>query len=91
MEVIAINFWDILLDEKKYKNILIYGTSYKTTLMGSIPSRMRFDRIDGFIKIYDGIRCLVWFSFLYDEICNRIKYFISEKSRITDSINYNFA
>ena len=26
-----------------------------------------------------------------DEICDRIKYLISEKSGITDSINHNFA
>ena len=31
------------------------------------------------------------FKFLYDEICNRIKYLISEKSGTTDSIYYNFA
>ena len=59
--------------------------------MGSIPLRIRFDKIDGFIKIYDGIRYLVLFSYSYDEICNRIKYLISEKSGITNSINYNFA
>ena len=59
--------------------------------MGSIPLRIRFDKIDRFIIIYDGIRYLVLFSYLYDEICNRIKYLISEKSGITDSINYNLA
>ena len=36
------------------------------------------------------------FSYLYDEICNRIKYLISKIvviiiSGITDSINHNFA
>ena len=30
---------------------------------------------------------IVLFSYSYDEICNRIKYLISEKSGITDSIN----
>ena len=59
--------------KKKYENILIHDISYKTTFMGSIPLRIRFDKIDGFIKIYDGIRYLVLFSYLYDEICNRIK------------------
>ena len=29
MEIIDIRFRDILLDEKKYRNILIYGISYK--------------------------------------------------------------
>ena len=39
------------------------------------PLRIRFDEIDGFIKIYDGIRYLVLFaSVLYNEIYNRIKY-----------------
>ena len=47
--------------------------------MGSIPLRIRFDETDGFIKIDDGIRYLVLFSYLYDEICNRTKYLMSEK------------
>ena len=59
--------------------------------MGSIPLCIRFDKIDGCIKIYDGIRYLVLFSYLYDEICNRIKYLTSEKSGIADSIDSNFA
>ena len=52
--------------------------------MGSIPLNIRFDTIVGFIKIYDGIRYLVLFSYLHDKICNRIKYLVSEKSGITD-------
>ena len=52
--------------------------------MGSIPLRIRFDEIDGFIKVYDGIRYLVSFSnSWYDTIC--------DKSGITDSIYHNFA
>ena len=30
--------------------------------MGSIPLRIRYDKIDGFIKIYDGFRYLVIFG-----------------------------
>ena len=59
---------NILLDKKSYKtykNILIYDIqiiiSYKT-FMGSIPLRIRYDKIDGFIKIYDGFRYLVIFG-----------------------------
>ena len=85
------NFRNILFDEKICKNILIYGISCRSTFMGSIPFGIRFDEIDGFIKIYDGIRYLVLFSYLYDEICNRIKYLTSEKSGIADSIDSNFA
>ena len=38
------------------------------------------------MNIYDGIRYLVLFSYLY-EVCNRTRYVINEKSGITDSIN----
>ena len=91
MGIINLNFRNILFDEKICKNILIYGISCHSTFMGSIPFGIRFDEIDGFIKIYDGIRYLVLFSYLYDEICNRIKYLTSEKSGIADSIDSNFA
>ena len=58
MRIEDINFNNILLDKKSYKtykNILIYDILYKT-FMGSKPLRIRFDEIDEFIKIYDGIR-----------------------------------
>ena len=61
MRVRDIDFSNILLDEKSYKtqeNILIYGISCKT-FMGSIPLWISFNKIDGFIKIYDGIGYLV--------------------------------
>ena len=49
--------------------------------MGSKPLYIRFDEIDGSIKIYDGIRYLVLFglygSGLYDASYNR--YLISEQ------------
>ena len=50
MRVIDINPRDILSDEKKYKNISIYDISCKT-FMGSMPLRIRFNKIDGFIII----------------------------------------
>ena len=60
--------------------------------MGSISLRIGFHEIDGFIKIYDEIRYLVLFgSWWYDEIYDRIKYLISEKCSNTDSTNHNFA
>ena len=59
--------------------------------MDSVPLHIRFDETDGFIKIYDGIRYLVLFNHrLYDKIFDRIKYLISEKCGITESINHNF-
>ena len=53
--------------------------------------RIRYDRIDGFIKIHNNIKYLVLFDEWCEKICDRIKYLISEKSGITDSINHNVA
>ena len=55
------DFDNILLDEKSYENILNYEISYKT-LIGSKPLRVRFDKVHGFIRVYDGARYLVLFS-----------------------------
>ena len=42
------------------------------------------------LLIYDGTRYLIISGHSWlDEICGSIKYLISEKSSITDSINYN--
>ena len=51
-------FDNILLDEKPYENILVYSISYKT-LIGAKLLHIRFDKVDGFIKIFDGTRYLV--------------------------------
>ena len=63
------DFSCILLDEKlykeKHKNISIYDISYKTSTVAN-PLCIRYDNIDGFIKIYNKI---------YDSI----KYLISKK------------
>ena len=60
---------NILLDKKVYENISIYDISYKT-FMGSNLLRIWLDKIDGFTKIYDGIRYLVLLCHnWYDEIC----------------------
>ena len=53
---------------------------------------IRFDKTDGFIRIYDGITYLVLFGpENYDAIYNRIRYFISLKSSITYVFSHNYA
>ena len=82
---------NILIDEKSHGNILIYDISYKT-LIDPKPLRIRFDKTDGFIRIYDGARYLKLFgSEEYDAIYNRIRYFISLKSSITCLFSHYFA
>ena len=48
------NLDNILIDEKSHKNILVYDISYKT-LVGAKPLRIKFDKIDGFSRVYDGL------------------------------------
>ena len=43
---------NILTDEKSHENILIYSISYKT-LIASKLLRIRLDKIDRFIRIYN--------------------------------------
>ena len=54
--------------------------------------RIRFDKINWFIRVWDGeFRYLVLLEYgLFDKVCDKIKYLISEISGITDSINHNF-
>ena len=62
---------NILIDEKLHKNILIYDISYKA-FIGSKPFRIRFYKIDTFIRIYDRTRYLILFySEKYDVIYDR--------------------
>ena len=82
---------NILKDEKSYKNILSYNISYKS-LSDYKPFRIRVDKIDVFIRVYDGTRYLVLFgSEKYDSIYDRIRYLISVKSDITSIISHNYA
>ena len=48
---------DILIDENSHRNTLIYDISYKT-LIGWKLLCIRFDKTDGFIRIYDATRHL---------------------------------
>ena len=68
------NLDNILIDEKSYENILVYKISYKT-LIDAKPLHIRFDKIDGFIRVHDGTRYLVLFGGeKHDFIYNRIRY-----------------
>ena len=71
--------------------ISVYEISYKTST-GAKPLRIRFDKIN---EIYCGswteTKHLVLFEYgLFQKIRIKIKYVISKKSRIKNSINHNF-
>ena len=44
------NLDNILIDEKSYENLSVYNILYKT-LIDTKPLRIRFDKIDGFIRV----------------------------------------
>ena len=74
---------NILIDKKSHENILIYEISYKN-LIDSKPLRIRFDKIDGFIKIYYESKYLLLLGpEKYDAIYDSIRYLIGLKSGST--------
>ena len=89
--VAKINFSNFSLNEKLNENISVYNISYKTPT-GPSPLRISFDKIDWFtIHLHVKIKHLVLFDYgLIHKICGKIKYLVSKKSGITNSINYNF-
>ena len=53
---------------------------------------VRFDKLDGFVRVYNGTRYLVLFGCeKYDTIYNKIRYLIIEKSGIKFVISHNYA
>ena len=57
MKVEGINVQNILLEEKSYEIISVYNILYKE-FMDTKLLRIRFNKLDEIIEIYDGIRCL---------------------------------
>ena len=50
------------MHEKSYENILDDKISYKF-LIGTKPLRTRLDKVEGFIRVYDGTRYLVYLQY----------------------------
>ena len=93
-DIIKIQDFDlgsILMEKKSCKNILVYNICYKS-LIDYKPLRTKFDKIGGFIRVYDGTRYLVLFgSKNYDSIYDKVRYFISVKSGIRYIIYHKYA
>ena len=50
-----LNLDNILINENSNENILFYNISYEN-LISTKPLRIRFDKIDEYIRVYDGIK-----------------------------------
>ena len=55
-----LDFDNILIDDKSNKNILIYNILYKN-LIGGTPSRIRFNKVNEFIRVSDITRYFTFF------------------------------
>ena len=52
----------------------------------------RLDKVDGFVRAYNGTRCLVLFGpEKYDASCNKIRYLVSQKTSIIYVFSRNYA
>ena len=88
---VLIFFYDIIkLEDFDLDNILINQNHIKIFwyitfhLFSPKPLRIRFDKIDGFIRIYDATRYLISLGpEKFDVSYNRLSYLISLKSGIT--------
>ena len=86
------NLDNILIDEKSCEKNLFHNLILVYSYKGAEPFRIRFGKIDGFIRVYDGATYLVLFSAeRFDIICDRIRYLAGVKSGITYVISHNYA
>ena len=61
-------------------------------MIGAKPLRIRLNKADGFIRVYDGTRYLVLFGGeAFDFIYNRIRYIKGVRKDITYVFSHNFA
>ena len=83
-------YFDILINENHAK--MFWLLTFHTTLIGAKPLRIRFDKVDGFIKDYNGTRYIVLFGLEEcDVIYNGIRYLVRQKSGIKNVFDYNYA
>ena len=61
---------------------MIYDISCKT-LIGAKPLRIKFDKVDGSLRVYDDYRYLVLLApEKYDAICILIRYILSKEGAL---------
>ena len=61
-------------------------------MTGAKPLCIRFSKVDGFVRVYDGTRYVVLFGpEKHDVIFNRLRYLLSQKSGITYVLSHNYA
>ena len=79
IKVKDIDFDNVFLNWRSYKNILVYKILYKTFIEAK-PLPIRFDKGDGVIEIYNEVRYLELFnSRISNGIYDRTNYLIKKR------------
>ena len=91
-DIIKIECFDFdNIGRKLTHKILVRDNSYKVLIVAK-PLRIKIDKVDRFIIVFDETRNLVLFrSEKYDLIYNRIRYLIGVKGGITYAISHNYS
>ena len=94
-DIININDLDlenILIDEKSYKNVLIYDVAYKTSY-GAKPLHTDFEKVNGYIIKYNKIRYLTSYhsNKKMKEFLIELRYLIMLQSNISDVYSHKYA
>ena len=76
-----------------WKHIKIFWfITFCAKLFRAKPLRIRFDKVDGFIRVYDGTIYSVLFGpGKHHAVYDKIRYLINQKNGITYAISHNFA
>ena len=87
-----INIKDFNLDNKSYKDMVIYDGAYKTPY-GAKPLHSIFDKVDGYIRKNDATNYLALFHSdeKYERIYDRIRCLIMLKTNISDVYSHKNA
>ena len=91
-DIIKFEYFDFdNIGRKLTHKILVRDNSYKVLIVAK-PLRIKIDKVDRFIIVFDETRNLVLFrSEKYDLIYNRIRYLIGVKVGITYAISHNYS
>ena len=91
-DIIKIEYFDFdNIGRKLTHKILVRDNSYKVLIVAK-PLRIKIDKVDRFIIVFDETRNLVLFrSEKYDLIYNRIRYLIAVKGGITYATSHNYS
>ena len=92
INIFDFNFDIILLNEKSYEKFLIFDVSFKTQYCARSLCIIMLDKVDGYVRKYDGTKYLALFHSNENNqiIFYRIRYIIMLKINISDAFSHQY-